>query len=292
MPVTSATCFFVGMHQITGRTRLAGVIGDPVEHSRSPRLHNHWLARYGIDGLYVPLRVAPARVGVALAGLEAAGFVGLNVTLPHKEAAYRLVDRREPSAERSGAVNTIVFRDGEAIGSNTDGEGFIANLKANDVQPGGRVLLLGAGGAARAIAASLLDCDCSVTISNRDSGRSKRLCADLPQLVSVPWETRTVALKTADLLVNTTSVGLQDPSSSPIRLSDAPPTLVVADIVYMPRQTRLLKQAAEQGLRTVDGLGMLLHQARPGFRAWFGIDPVVDPALEAATAGDLLQSGC
>ncbi len=275
------------MHQITGRTRLAGVVGDPVEHSRSPRLHNHWLARYGIDGLYVPLRVAPGSFAAALAGLGAAGFAGLNLTLPHKEAAYRLVDRREPSAERSGAVNTIVFKDGQAIGSNTDGAGFIANLEAHGIEPGGQVLLLGAGGAARAIAASLLDRGCSVTISNRDPGRSARLQADLPQLAAVPWETRSRALRTAELLVNTTSVGLQDPSASPVTLDEARHHLVVADIIYTPRQTRLLQQAAERGLRSVDGLGMLLHQARPGFRQWFGLDPVVDHALELAVEDDV-----
>ena len=276
------------MYQITGRTRLAGVLGDPVEHSRSPRLHNHWLARYGIDGIYVPLRVAPASFAAALAGLGAAGFVGLNVTLPHKEAAFRLVDRRDRSAERSGAVNTIVFDKQQAIGSNTDGAGFIANLEAHDVQPAGRVLLLGAGGAARAIAASLLDRGCTVTISNRDGVRSERLRADLPQLSVIPWDTRNTAVGDADLLVNTTSVGLQDPFSSPIELSRAPPTLVVADIIYTPRQTLLLRHAAERGLRSVGGLGMLLHQARPGFRAWFGVDPAVDPALEAATTSDIL----
>ncbi len=276
------------MYQITGRTRLAGVLGDPVEHSRSPRLHNHWLARYGIDGIYMPLRVTPASFAAALAGLGAAGFVGLNVTLPHKEAAFRLVDRRDRSAERSGAVNTIVYDKQQAIGSNTDGEGFIANLEAHDVQPAGRVLLLGAGGAARAVAASLLDRGCTVTITNRDGVRSERLRADLPQLSAIPWDTRSTALGDADLLVNTTSVGLQDPFSSPIELSKAPPTLVVADIIYTPRQTLLLRHAAERGLRSVGGLGMLLHQARPGFRAWFGVDPAVDPALEAATASDLL----
>ena len=279
------------MRQVTGRTKLAGVVGDPVEHSRSPQLHNHWLARYDVDGLYVPLRVAPASFASALKGLGAASFAGLNVTLPHKEAAFQLVDRRERSAERSGAVNTIVFKDGEAIGSNTDGEGFVVNLQAHDVEPGGRVLLLGAGGAARAIASSLLDRGCAVTISNRDPGRSRRLHADLPSLSVVPWEARGAALKTVDLLVNTTSVGLQDPNASPITLSDAPLNLVVADIIYAPRQTLLLEQAAACGLRTVGGLGMLLHQARPGFRAWFGIDPAVDPALELAIEGEAAAGG-
>ncbi len=275
------------MNQLTGRTKLAGVVGDPVDHSRSPQLHNHWLARYGIDALYVPLRVAPGSFAAALTGLGAAGFVGLNVTLPHKEEAFRLVDRRDRSAERSGAVNTVVFEKHQAIGSNTDGAGFVANLHAHNVQLGGRVLLLGAGGAARAIAASLLDHGCTVTISNRDAGRSERLCADLPQLSAIPWEGRSAALREVDLLVNTTSVGLQDPFASPIELSKAPSSLVVADIIYTPRQTLLLKQAVEHGLRSVGGLGMLLHQARPGFLAWFGIDPVVDDALAAATASDI-----
>ncbi len=275
------------MHQITGRARLAGVIGYPVRHSRSPRLHNHWLARYGIDGAYLPLAAAPTALPAALAGLRATGFAGVNVTIPHKEAAAHLVDQLDRSAERAGAVNTIVFTPAGAIGSNTDGDGFVANLKAHGVTPAGHALLLGAGGAARAIAAALLDSGLDVTISNRTPSRAQALAEALPGLRLVEWQHRDLALDGCDLLVNTTSLGMTDDTTPAIDLTGASRRLVVADIVYVPRETPLLAAAARLGHHPVDGLGMLLHQARGGFRAWFGVDPVVDAELEAVVAGDI-----
>ncbi len=171
---------------ITGRAVLAGVLGWPVAQSRSPRLHNHWLARHGIDGAYVPLPVRPADLAGAVAGLRAAGFAGANVTIPHKEAVFALCDRVDDAARAAGAVNTLVFTPSGTLGSNTDGAGFLANLSAHGVQPG-PTLLLGAGGAARAIAASLLGRGVQVSIANRTPGRARALQSALPGLRVVGW---------------------------------------------------------------------------------------------------------
>ena len=272
------------MPGITARARLAGVIGWPVSHSRSPKLHNHWLAQNGIDGAYVPLPVRPDHLAAAVAGLRAAGFRGVNVTIPHKEAVAALCDVLEPSARRAGAVNTLVFDGGRTIGSNTDGAGFIANLHTHGA-PLGRALLLGAGGAARAIAAALLDARVSVTVANRTPGRAEALAAQLPGLAVTPWSART-ALAGFELLVNTTSLGMEGQAALDMDLRDAPPGLVVADIVYAPIETPLLHDAKASGLLAVGGLGMLLHQARAGFAAWFGVTPTIDPALEQFIASD------
>jgi shikimate dehydrogenase len=272
---------------ITGRAALAGVIGWPVGHSRSPRLHNHWLARYDIDGAYVPLAVAPAALGAAVAGLRAAGFRGANVTVPHKEKAALLCTTLDASARRAGAVNTMVF-DGAGIhGSNTDGAGFVGNLAAHGVRPDGPVLLLGAGGAARAIAACLLERGAVVTLCNRSAERAEALVAALPGLRWLPWEQRHAALADRALVVNTTSLGMQGQDELDLDLARAGPGLVVADIVYVPLRTRLLAQARAAGLTTVGGLGMLLHQAVPGFAAWFGVAPVVDQATYDLIAADI-----
>ena len=272
---------------LTGKARLAGVVGWPVSHSRSPLLHNHWLARYGIDGAYVPLAVAPGMLETALRGLQAAGFAGVNVTVPHKEAAAALCDRLEPSARDTGSANTLVFTaDGEILGSSSDGQGFIASLRATGVDPcAGPVLLLGAGGAARAIAAALLDCGVAVLVANRTLERAQALARTLPGVGVVPWQEWPAHLGGARLLVNTTSLGMtgQDPLAAD--LSHALPALVVADIVYVPHETLLLSQARARGLRTVPGIGMLLHQAVPGFTAWFGRKPEVDEAAMEALGG-------
>jgi shikimate dehydrogenase len=255
---------------------LAGVIGWPVAHSRSPTLHNFWLARHGIDGVYVKLQVAPGDLAVAVNGLRAAGFRGANVTIPHKEAAFAVCTSVDEAAQRSGAVNTLVFRADGIHGSSTDGAGFVANLRAHGVAPeAGPALLLGAGGAARAIAATLRVLGVDVTVCNRSGDRASALAAALPGVRVAAWEARRDALRDAALLVNTTPVGMAA-AASPIGLDRAPATLVVADIVYVPLTTALLADAATRGLRTVGGLGMLLHQAVPGFAAWFGVTPVVD----------------
>ena len=274
---------------LSGHARLAGVIGWPVSHSRSPRLHNHWLARHGIDGAYLPLPVRPEALATALRGLQAAGFAGVNVTIPHKEAALALCDRLTLLARRAGAINTLTFgEDGSLHGTNTDGLGFLANLRAGGVDPAaGPALLLGAGGAARAIAAALLDEGADVIVTNRTPGRAEALAEHLPRLRVIPWERRADALAEQALLVNTTSLGMagQDPLDMP--LDRAPGGMAVADIVYVPRRTGLLLAAEARGLRTVGGLGMLLHQAVPGFAAWFGTTPEVDRETFDLVSADL-----
>lgn len=273
---------------ITGRARLAGVLGWPVGHSRSPRLHNHWLAQYGIDGAYVPLPVRPDDFARAVTGLRAAGFAGANVTTPHKEAAFCLSDTLDDAARRAGAVNTLVFSAAGIHGRNTDGAGFLANLAAHGVGSGGPALLLGAGGAARAIAGALLAAGARVTVANRTPERAAALQAALPGLRLVDWGARRAALADQALLVNTTSLGMAgQPPLDLDFLGGAPPGLAVADIVYVPRRTALLARAEMQGLRTVPGLGMLLHQAVPGFSDWFGVVPVVDDETVALISADI-----
>ncbi|MBB3172613.1 shikimate dehydrogenase [Endobacter medicaginis] len=275
--------------RITGAARLAGVIGWPVTHSRSPALHNHWLARYGLDGAYVPLPVAPGRLAEALSGLRACGFRGVNITLPHKEAAFALCDSLDDSARGAGAANTLVFtEDGRIHGLCTDGTGFLDNLRAHGVDPlAGPALILGAGGSARAIAAGLLGLGVPVTIANRTPERAEALCAALPGLARLDWADWAAALGRFALLVNTTSAGMGGTPALTPDLAAAADSLTVADIVYVPRLTPFLAAAEARGLRCVGGLGMLLHQARGGFSAWFGIDPVVDDALAALVGADI-----
>jgi shikimate dehydrogenase len=283
---------FVGLGEtrplLTGHARLAGILGWPVSHSRSPRLHGLWLQRHGVDGAYVPLPVAPERFAPAVRALADLGFRGANVTIPHKEAAFAVCDRVDATAHRAGAVNTLVFRDGLIEGSNTDGWGFLANCA--ETVPGwradrGPAVLLGAGGSARAIAAALLDAGCPrVTLVNRTKARAEALAAALGGPIAVA---ETPPLADAALLVNTTALGMQGQPPLPIALAGLPATAVVADIVYVPRETALLRAATARGLATVDGLGMLLHQARPGFEAWFGVAPAVDAALRDFVGGDI-----
>lgn len=269
---------------ITGTTKLAGVIGWPVEHSRSPLLHNHWCASHDIDGAYVPLPVPPGSLDVALRGLQAAGFRGINVTIPHKEDAFRFVDRKTQSALRAGAVNTIVFEDdGTTTGDCTDGKGFLANLHAHGVGNSRHAMILGAGGAARAVAAALLDSGCRITIANRTLQRAIALRDALEGGEVVEWDAWPGQLASCDLLVNATSLGLggsagYDWSGS---LSGAAPDLIVSDVVYVPLMTPLLQAARMRDLKIVDGLGMLIQQARAGFNAWFGILPQVDDTARA-----------
>lgn len=272
---------------LTGKARLAGVMGWPVGHSLSPRLHGFWLEKYGIDGAYLPLAVRPEDAEGAIRMLPKLGFRGANVTVPHKEAAFRAVDELEPLARRVGAVNTLVVReDGSLLGRNTDGFGFIENLKAG--LPGwraaaGPAVVLGAGGAARAVVAALADAGApEIRLVNRSLDRAERLAADLGGPIRVlAWARRTEALEGAALLVNTTSLGMkgQDPLS--LDLSRLLPAALVTDIVYAPLETPLLLLARQRNNPVVDGLGMLLHQARPGFAAWFGREPEVTPDLRA-----------
>ena len=276
---------------LSGKARVAGISGWPVSHSRSPRLHGFWLDRYGIDGAYIPLPIHPDNYAMAIKGLAAAGFAGANVTIPHKLAAFAICDAVDPTAHRAGAVNTIVFRDGKITGSNTDGWGFIANLRHHGVDPAaGPALILGAGGSARAIAAALLDEGVPVTIANRTRARADQLARDLPGLRIIDWNARSPALADHTLVVNTTSLGMGGEGDLNLDLTRAPSSMAVADIVYVPLETPLLAQAARLGLKPVEGLGMLLYQAVPGFEAWFGVTPVVDDELRRFVAADLLPS--
>ena len=268
------------MRLLTGSARLAGVIGWPVAHSRSPRIHGTWLNRHGLDGAYVPLAVAPENFAEAVRGLAKAGFAGANVTLPHKEAAFAVCDVVEEFARRAGAVNTLVFTPQGIEGRNTDGYGFVANLRAHGVVPSvGPALILGAGGAARAIAAALVDEGAQVVICNRSMERALSVAGAVPGVKVLQWKKREDAVQRASLLVNTTSLGMVGNPPLEMSLENAPPWLAVADIVYAPLKTPLLAEATARGLRTVEGLGMLLHQAVPGFAAWFGVTPQVDEEL-------------
>jgi shikimate dehydrogenase len=282
---------------LSGRARLAGVMGWPVAHSLSPRLHGHWLHRYGIDGAYVPLPVPPERLEQALSALPALGFAGVNLTIPHKERAVSLVDRLSPMAERIGAVNTVVVEaDGTLSGENTDGFGFIAALSESAAgwrPEAGPAVLLGAGGAARAVAVALLDAGVpEVRLLNRTPERARALADELGGSVhAADWAARAAALDGAALLVNTTSLGMRGQPPLVLTLDALPRTALVTDVVYTPLITPLLAIAQARGNPVVDGLGMLLHQARPGFRAWFGVDAEVDNDLRAVVAAGLPATG-
>lgn len=276
------------MSILSGHARVAGIAGWPVTYSRSPRLHGFWLKRYGIDGAYIPLPIRPADFTVAIRGLVAAGFAGANVTIPHKLAAFAICDEVDESAHRAGAVNTLSFHQGKVSGSNTDGWGFVANLRAHDVDPmAGPVLLLGAGGSARAVAAALQHVGTTVTVANRTVSRAEALAHDLPGLRVIDWEDKVSALADHALVVNATPLGMVGNDVLELDLSRAPNELVVVDNVYVPLETPLLRVARLRGLKTVDGLGMLLHQAVPGFRAWFGVEPSVDEELRQCMVADL-----
>jgi shikimate dehydrogenase len=267
------------MRLLTGSARLAGVIGWPVAHSRSPRIHGTWLARHAIDGAYLPLPVAPENFTEIVRALAKAGFAGANVTIPHKQAAFEVCDAVDPFAARAGAVNTLIFGPTGITGLNTDGPGFIANLVAHGVNPAaGPALILGAGGAARAIGAALQDAGAEITLCNRSADGASTLATQL-NARTLPWDSRGAALANFALLVNTTSLGMAGQPPLELDLSAAPKTLAVADIVYAPLETPLLAAARTHGLRAIEGLGMLLHQAVPGFAAWFGVIPVVDAEL-------------
>lgn len=276
------------MRLLTGHARLAGVLGWPVSHSRSPRLHGYWLETLGLDGAYLPLPVNPDRFADAVRALADLGFRGANVTIPHKQAAFAVCDTVDASARRAGAVNTLVFRDGRIAGSNTDGFGFLESVReqAPGWQPqAGPAVLLGAGGAARAIAAALLDAGCpQVMLVNRSRDRAEALAREIGGAIAVA---DAPPIRDAALLVNTTSLGMQGQPPLVLDLAPLPASAVVADIVYVPLETPLLAAARARGLAAVGGLGMLLHQARPGFEAWFGAAPRVDAALRAVVAADI-----
>lgn len=274
---------------LTGRSRIAGVLGWPVSHSRSPRLHNHWLERYAIDGAYIPLPVRPESFSSAVTALASLGFCGANVTVPHKEAALRVCDEVTSSARRIGAVNTLFFEEERILGDNTDAYGFIQNLLEESPQwdaTAAPAVILGAGGAARALCVALLDAGVpEIRVVNRTRERVDRLVDSLGQdtgaerLMIGVWGDWESVCDGANLLVNATSLGMTGQPALEIDLASLPPAALVNDIVYTPLETGLLTAARARGNKVVDGLGMLLHQAVPGFTRWFGQTPEVDKNL-------------
>ena len=264
---------------------LAFVTGWPVSHSLSPALHGFWLSRHGIDGSYEAVPVSPQDFPNFLKTLPKSGFAGGNVTIPHKETAFDLCDEIDSDARAIGAVNTLWHEGGKVIGGCTDGYGFAANLDQHMPRwrDCGTALVLGAGGAARAVVHAVLSAGMSqVTVVNRTSTRAEALAGDFgPRVRPCSWDAMAAPMAGAGLIVNTTSLGMTGKDEGHIDLAPVRSDSIVTDIVYVPLETPLLRQARERGLATVDGLGMLLHQAVPGFERWFGLRPQVDDALRA-----------
>ena len=273
------------------RIPLAGVIGHPIAHSRSPALHGFWLKRYGIKGHYIPMDVAQADLKEALAFLPKLGFVGLNVTIPHKESVLALADVVTDRAALIGAANTLIFRkDGKIHADNTDGAGFIANLKQNSPAwnpQAGPAALFGAGGAARAVIAALIEQGVKeIRIANRTRARAEALRADFGAHLHVyDWTQAANMLEGTALVINSTSLGMSGKPDFRVPLDALEPTALVTDLVYTPLMTQFLIEAEARGAKVVDGLGMLLHQAAPGFERWFNHRPEVDEATRAAVLG-------
>jgi shikimate dehydrogenase len=270
----------------------ACVIGWPVEHSRSPLLHGYWLKKYGIDGAYTKRAVAPEAVAGFLQSLRANGYVGCNVTVPHKAAAFSAADEREDSAKAVSAANTLWLSDGKLVAANTDTYGYMTNLSQQ--APGwdrrdAPVSILGAGGAARAVVFGFLDAGVSeIRVFNRTRARAETLAQQFGSCVKVfDWSQREAGSRDSAVLVNTTTIGMNGAGTLDLDLAGFDPECVVSDIVYVPLETELLRKAKSQGLRTVDGLGMLLHQGVPGFEKWFGVRPEVTDELRNLIVGDI-----
>jgi shikimate dehydrogenase len=270
------------------RIPLAAVIGSPIAHSRSPALHGYWLKRYGIKGFYIPMDVAQADLATVLRMLPKMGFVGANVTIPHKEAILQIADVISDRAALIGAANTLIFRkDGKIQADNTDGAGFIANLRQNAphwVPHSGPAAVFGAGGAARAVIAALIEVGVpEIRLANRTRARADALRSDFGAKVHVQeWVQADAMIDGAATVVNTTSLGMTGKPDLVLPLGSLSPQALVTDLVYTPLKTQFLIEAEERGATVVDGLGMLLHQAAPGFERWFGQRPEVDEATRAA----------
>ncbi len=273
------------------RIPLAGVIGSPIAHSKSPQLQNYWLKKYGIPGFYIPMDIAQADLKDVLQILPKQGFVGINVTIPHKETILGLADLVTDRAALIGAANTIIFReDGKMHADNTDGFGFIQNLRHNapDWQAEvGPAAVIGAGGAARAVVASLIEVGVpEIRIANRTRARAEALKTDFGAKVIVyDWVQAGNMIEGATTVVNTSSLGMVGKPDLRVPLDALSPSALVTDLVYTPLRTDLLEQAKAKGCVTVDGLGMLLHQAAPGFERWFGQRPEVDEGTRNVVLG-------
>ena len=266
---------------------LAGVVGRPIAHSRSARLHRHWLARHGIAGDYVAMEIGEGDLEQVLRILPRAGFRGVNVTIPHKMAALSLADEATDRARRIGAANLLVFEGNRILADNTDGEGFLNSVRQG--APGwnparGAATVLGAGGAARAVIVALLDAGApEILLTNRTRATAEGLREEFGDRIRVfDWVKAGNAVEEGAIVVNTTSLGMVGNPELRVPLDGLRPGQVVTDLVYSPLETRLLQQARKAGAQGVDGLGMLLHQAAPAFERWFGVRPQVDDALRAA----------
>jgi shikimate dehydrogenase len=271
--------------------KMAGVMGWPVAHSRSPIIHNYWLSKYELKGAYGLFPVQPGNLDAAIKGMLALGIVGSNVTIPHKVEAMKLMDHVDPLAKRMGAINTIVITpEGQLQGFNNDGFGYIQSLKDANAQwraDAGPIAVLGAGGASRAIVLSLLDQGAKeIRLMNRTQSKAQDLADEFSNdgpykgaIKVLPWAERQEALESVSLLVNTTNQGMHGQEPLSIDLSHLPAQAMVSDAIYIPLETPLLKAARERGHITVNGLGMLLNQARPAFKAWFGVLPEITPEL-------------
>lgn len=276
---------------MTAAAPRAFVLGWPIAQSRSPLIHGFWLAEHGLAGSYERLAVPPEEIESFLRALPGGDWIGGNVTVPHKEVAYRIASERDPVAEATGAVNTLWIDGGKLCGANTDAPGFLANLDDRsegwDARPGDAVVL-GAGGAASAVAWGLQARGFRVRLVNRTLARAEALAARLGgETRAHGWDDVSRLLADARLLVNTTSLGMTGKDDMTIDLAPLPGDALVTDIVYVPLETPLLAAARARGLATVDGLGMLLHQAVPGFERWFGVRPTVTPALRRLILADL-----
>lgn len=271
--------------------RRAFVTGHPIAHSRSPKIHGHWLAKYGIDGSYRAIDVAPAEFAAFLASLGENGFRGGNVTIPHKEAAFAGVARRDHAADEIGAVNTLWFEDGVLWGGNTDGYGFAANLDdhASGWAANGPAVVLGAGGASRAVIHALKERGVKdIRIVNRTLARAQELARHFGAGITAHGAGAVgELLADAGLLINTTSLGMHGDATLSADPAGLPAHAIVTDLVYVPLETPLLAAARARGLKAVDGLGMLLHQAVPGFERWFGRKPEVTPELRRLIVADI-----
>ena len=272
---------------------LAGVMGWPVMHSRSPLLHNHWFEKYKLAGRYVPLAIKPEGLAAALHALYPLGFAGCNLTIPHKQTALAIVDEVDAVAAKIGAISCVTVRpDGSLAGTNNDCYGFIQNVRQE--QPAwradaGPVAVIGAGGGSRAVCYALAQAGVrEIRLVNRSNERALKLAADFGSpLRPIPWEQRADALDGVAMAVNTTDQGMQGAAALDIDLARLPLHALAVDIIYIPRETPFLAAARVRGNRTVNGLGMLLHQARPAWQQWFGIEPEVTPALRALLENSL-----
>lgn len=274
--------------------RQAFVVGHPIAHSRSPMIHGYWLNKYGIEGSYEAVDVEPSNLAIFLDRMKSGEFVGGNVTIPHKESAFDAVARRDSAAEAIGAVNTLWMEAGELVGGNTDAYGFAASLDAGAAQwrGAGSALVLGAGGAARAILHALREAGIGkIIVANRNADRAGELALAFPGVKPAALDAAQSLLARTDILINTTSLGMNGQPPLNLDLEALGDGAIVTDIVYAPLETPLLKRAKERGLASVDGLGMLLHQAVPGFERWFGVRPDVSPQLRALIVADIEGRG-